>query len=182
MTRLIVFGVSGIGKTTVCREYALSHPEFRHLTASELIRKASGTTIERLRTASSDQILRNQPVLAAALNEEVKASPDKKVILDGQCIIDNGREIIVIPDEMVASLRPTGFLLLEATPYKILERRAKSARLWPNRSAEQILSQLEMNRVAVKRYSANLRVPFVVVDANDDHFNLQNSVSALLSL
>jgi adenylate kinase len=176
--RIIVLGISGVGKTTACRAFVARNPEFLHVTASELIRKATGARLEELRTANAEQILANQLVLQQALQTELQKQKAPNVLIDGQCVLDNGREIVVIPADLIAPLRPTGFILLEGRPEEILRRRRNDARRPLLRTTEEIFTQLEMNRVTVRHYAAFLGVPFVIAEAVDG-FSLDHQVAQL---
>jgi adenylate kinase len=176
--RIIVLGISGVGKTTACREYVVHNPEFLHLTASELIRNATGVTLQELMTADAMEIMRNQLVLQKALQTELQKRQATKVIIDGQCVLDNGREIVILPVDLVAPLRPTGFILLEDEPAKVLQRRLNDSRERPLRTAEELSAQMEMNRVAVRGYATTLMVPLVVTNAGHN-FSLEGSIARL---
>jgi adenylate kinase len=167
VTLIIVFGVSGVGKTTLCRDFAARHPEFLHLTASTLIRHSLRTTAEVLRCSSRDEILQNQLILRRALEGELKTQRASKCLLDGQCVIDNGREVIVLPSGLISPLRPSGLLLLEEKPEKIFERREADCYRRPLRTVSELSEQIKINRSTVSDYSDALRIPFRVVEAPD---------------
>jgi adenylate kinase len=181
LIRIIVFGVSGVGKTTACREYVARNPEFVHVTASQLIRNVTGATLEELRRADAAQIICNQKVLQEALRSELQRQNATKVIVDGQCVLDNGREIVVLPVDLVAPLHPTGFVLLEGQPDDVFRRRLQDSRERPFRTAEELLSQTAMNRKVVHGYADILKVPLVVASAGEN-FSLTPAVTSLISL
>jgi adenylate kinase len=179
VTRIGVFGVSGVGKTASCRAYVARHPDFIHLTASELISKATGANLPRLRYANHTDIIGYQVVLQRALENAVLEGRISSLLLDGQCVIDNGRELLVLPVEYIAPLRLTGIALLEERPDVIFGRRQRDLRERPVRTIEEISEQLRMNRIAVERYSSVLALPFVVAEAKDE-FCLDDPVDRLM--
>jgi adenylate kinase len=165
LERLIVFGVSGVGKTTACLDYVARYPRYLLLSASSLIAGATGATLESLRTASAQRLLANQEILKIAVEDQLRRHGASSFILDGQCVLDNGDEIVVLPADAIAPFRPTGLILLEATAAKIADRRLQDGRQRPFRSTKEISQQLAMNREAVHSYALHLKIPLVVAKA-----------------
>ncbi|WP_092082802.1 ATP-binding protein [Bradyrhizobium brasilense] len=165
MQRFIVFGVSGVGKTTACLDFVARHPRYLLLSASSLIAEAKGVPRQSLRTASVQQLLTNQQVLQLAVEDRLQKHGVTSFILDGQCVLDNGSEIVVLPAETIAPFRANGLILLEAPACTIVERRSKDDRERPLRSVEEISDQLAMNREAVRSYATHLRIPFALAEA-----------------
>lgn len=166
MARIIVFGVSGVGKTTACRHYVARHPNYVHLSASALIREATGASVADLQLASVDRLLANQSILHDALEAKLRNSGVSNFILDGQCVLDNGKELVVLDVELVAPFSPAGLILLEASAQEIVRRRAADERQRPYRTEQEILVQIQMNRDAVQSYAVDLGIRFVVAEAN----------------
>lgn len=165
MQRFIVFGVSGVGKTTACLDFVARHPHYLLLSASSLIAEATGASLKSLQTASVQQLLANQEILQAAVESRLQKHAASSFILDGQCVLDNGSDIVVLPVEAIAPFRANGFILLEAAASAILNRRSTDTRQRPKRSIEEISEQLAMNREAVEGYARHLRIPFVFAEA-----------------
>ncbi|MCK1298144.1 AAA family ATPase [Bradyrhizobium sp. 24] len=168
MRRFIVFGVSGVGKTTACLDFVTRHPLFLFLSASSLIAEAKGVSLKSLRTASVQQLIANQEVLQLAVEHRLQKHGSSSFILDGQCVLDNGSEIVVLPAEAIAPFRANGLILLEAPASTIFDRRSRDDRERPQRSIEEIAEQLAMNREAVQRYATHLKVPFVFAEAKEE--------------
>lgn len=165
MERVIVFGVSGVGKTTACLDYVARHPHFLLLSASSLIASATGATLDSLRTASAQRLLANQEILQSAVEERLQRHGASSFILDGQCVLDNGDQIVVLPADAIAPFRPSGLILLEAPAVEIAARRSRDTRQRPFRTVEEISQQLAMNREAVRSYAGRLNIPSVVAEA-----------------
>ncbi|WP_404470979.1 ATP-binding protein [Bradyrhizobium ottawaense] len=178
MERLIVFGVSGVGKTTACLGYVARHPRYLLLSASALIASATGATLKSLRTASAQQLLANQDILQLAVDNELRKRGASSFILDGQCVLDNGREIVTLPAEAIRPFRPTGLILLEASATEIANRRSQDARQRPFRTVKELSEQLAQNRDAVRDYAMQLEIPFVCAEAKGA-FSLDKPLEAL---
>lgn len=181
MTRrcILIFGVSGVGKSVASARFAAADPNFVHLRASELLSEALGTFPELLRTASENKILRNQLLLADVLERRMTDIVDPIILLDGHAVIDNDRNLIRIPLEAVAALRPDGMLLLEASPETVLLRRRASERALPDRSLPELAAELSKEREAVLEYQQALGVPLESVWA-EPAARLDHAMAALL--
>lgn len=178
MQRFIVFGVSGVGKTAACRDFVARHPHYLLLSASSLIAEAKGVSLISLRTASVQQLLTNQELLQLAVENRLRKHDTSSFILDGQCVLDNGTDIVVLPAEAIAPFRANGLVLLEAPASVIVDRRSRDARERPLRSIREISEQLAMNREAVESYATHLKIPFVFAEAKGA-LSLDGAVNAL---
>jgi adenylate kinase len=176
--RIVVFGLSGVGKTTACRSFTARHPEFVYISASELLSTATGLPVERLRDADAKDIVRYQSLLATALNHRLGEHRGSNVIIDGHSIIDNGREVVRIPIDVVRSLRPSGLILLEGSPDDILRRRRADGTLRPQRSPAELALQLALAKETARSYADELNVPIQFGTVNDG-FELDGLVDAI---
>lgn len=177
--RILVLGVSGVGKSTACARVAEADPGFLHLRASRLLSEATGQTVEALRVAPEDAIRRNQELLAAALDRRTAELEQITVLLDGHAVIDNDRTLFRVSTEAVAALRPDGMLLLEASPEVILQRRAADGRNRPFRTTADLLLEINAERDAILGYRESLQLPLDTVWA-EPIAELEPQLSALL--
>ena len=175
--RIVVFGISGVGKTSACKAYVAEHPEFLHLSAGELIRQETSLSEEQLRTASAPEILAHQRLLGDALERRL-AGRDNDFIIEAHSLIDNGQETVPVSVQTVRSVRPTGLILLEATPKEIEKRRRSDGRNRPARSQAELALQIKAARELVEGYSKSLRVPMAAAMTNED-FKLDSLIDAL---
>ena len=115
MTLVLVVGISGVGKTTLCAAYAARWPEICHLTASHLIARRLQTTVQNLRDIKSrtDFLLNLKRALAEELEYERRQVGQRPILLDGQCVLDTGDELVVVPPDELMALGPTALMLLE---------------------------------------------------------------------
>ncbi len=177
--RILVLGVSGVGKSTACARVAEGDPGFLHLRASRLLSEATGQSAEALRVAPEVAIRLNQELLAAALDRRTAGLEHTTVLLDGHAVIDNDHVLFQVSTEAVAALRPDGMLLLEASPEVILRRRAADGRNRPLRTIAELSREINAERNAIHGYQKSLELPLEIVWA-EPTVELQPQLSALL--
>lgn len=167
-----VFGVSGVGKSTLIARFARSRPEYFHVEASGLIKSRLGdrrVSSEALRTSAPDRIVANQRLLADAFEVARLEHPGQVALLDAHSVIEGDGGLVHLPTAAIAGLGLGRILVVIALPAEILRRRRLDAsRPRPVRSVQEIdLAQEESTRQC-RRYSAELDVPLGLVDALDE--------------
>lgn len=168
----LVFGVSGVGKSTACEKFAAAHPEYAYTRASALLANAAHRDPEVLRTAPVDRILATQSLLPPALERFRQRYPESGVLLDCHAVIDNDNSLVEVPLAIIEALEPSGLLLLEASPETVAARRKRDHRERPERTLDQIRRELESERDAVSGYARALNVPMEAVEVTDN-FSLE---------
>ncbi|MBR1245985.1 AAA family ATPase [Bradyrhizobium sp. AUGA SZCCT0169] len=159
---ILVFGVPGVGKTTACKSYVRRHPSFAYISASEVLREESDSSIEALRKSGVQDILRNQGILAHALASRMRYSQKNYFLIDSQNVIDNDVELIDVPIDVVRSLSPSGIILLESSAADIYLRRSNDIRSRPVRKIDQIDLHIQRTRRVTVDYATNLGVPMLI--------------------
>lgn len=180
-TCILVFGISGVGKTTVCSDFAARHPEYLHYRASALLSAAKSESTERLRTSSAADIRSNQALLGEKLDSLRNGQLQRPVIVECHAIIDNDIELVEVPVSIVQALRPDGLILLEANAETVCARRVSDDRGRPMRTAEEIDRELIMERKAVSAFAVALDLPLVSLDTVT-HTLIDDAVSQLAAL
>ena len=176
---ILVFGVSGVGKTLSCQDYVARHPEWLHLRASTLLSEATGKTAEALRKSSDQAIRDNQRLLSEALDRARTGREASPVLIDGHAVIDNDVDLVPVPLEAVAALRADGFILLEVPVETLAARRADANRTRPLRSYAGLAREVRMERETVRSYAALLDIPLASAQANDN-FQLDALIDTLV--
>lgn len=101
---ILVVGVSGVGKTTLCRHLAMTAPAIHHLTVSSFVEP--GRPVDQIKLAR-----RIRTVTA---------------VLDGTCLVDG--HLLVgenhISQEAVVALAPKAILVVTGSPADIAARRS----------------------------------------------------------
>jgi adenylate kinase len=179
VTRILVFGVSGVGKTTACARVAEIDNNFVHVRASKLLSEVTGRPPEQLRLAPEDAIRENQVLLAEAFDRFAASFEHATLLLDGHAVIDNNRALIPVPTEAVAALKPNGMILIEASPSVILERRRSDTRTRPIRTITEIKREIISEHNVVIGYKQTLALPLSIANA-DLNLNLKDRLLSLL--
>ncbi|MDR7040317.1 adenylate kinase [Methylobacterium sp. BE186] len=173
MTGIVVpvFGISGVGKTTLCRNFVARNPAYMHLQASELLRELKGVDPESLRQSSPSEIETNQKSLAFALQKKIENDKICRILLDAHSLIDNGSTLVPISPDIIASFRPKSLIVIEEDPQLIYERRLRDQRARPIRSISELHQQQAASTSQALLYSHALNLPiFILRSASLDDF------------
>ncbi|WP_445219294.1 AAA family ATPase [Bradyrhizobium sp. Pa8] len=177
---VVVFGVSGVGKTVACSDFIGRHPEVMHTSAGALLQSVTATAGEVLRTESPEALLKTQMILGEAFANWQAKHGANAVLVDAHSVIDNDRALIEIPVEVIRSLKPSVLVLLEEAPEVIVERRRLDSRSRPLRSIEDLHRQIETARRVCRGYAEDLDLPFEV-GALSQYGNLDELIVRALS-
>ena len=165
---IALLGISGSGKSWLTARILAKRPEFLKLSAGRLLREALHTTGKALRTAPSDDVLRNQDKLVQLLRDARKGRQERPVLLEAHAFIDNDRELVDVPVEVMRALDVTGLLVLVASPKTIYARRAADPdRRRPGRTVEDLAHQQEHMLALAWAYARELPARILVVDSSD---------------
>ncbi|WP_164523271.1 AAA family ATPase [Sphingomonas koreensis] len=156
---ILVFGVSGVGKTVSCEDYVSRHPEWLYLRASALLAEITGETPESLRTETAGSIKSNQNLLGEALRAARAKQGQRSILLDAHAIIDNDKALVEVPLEAVADLGADAMILLEASAQDLAQRRAQAHRRRPARSIDQLTREIAAESQTVAGYARKLKIP-----------------------
>ena len=165
---VLVFGISGVGKSTACASYIARHPLVLHTSAGALLQAAKNIDSALLRTDVSRDILQNQNLLGEALKRFRLGRETSDILIDAHSIIDNDQELVEVPIDVVRAMNPNGLVLLEAPAALVIERRRKDARLRPSRTAEELQFQMGVARRVCERYASELGLPLEIGAAMRD--------------
>jgi len=160
-----VFGISGVGKTTMISSFTREHPWAHAVKGSSLLLAAtSQADSEKLRAVPADEVSANQERLVAAFADLRAAHPDRHIIFDGHSIIDTDQTLMVIPADVIVRLEPSAIIFLEEAPSVISARRAAdSARARPARSPEQLSRHQSLAKEMAQAYAKALSLPCHVI-------------------
>lgn len=166
---ICVFGLSGVGKTTLISEFVREHSSWRSLSASSLLREISNQHPEHLRTLSRSEIKLNQLLLAMTVRKRrALVGPSVDWLLDAHSVINNDCELVPVPVEVIAELSPDLLVFIYGTPELILRRRTSDPhRHRPLLSIQQIAEEQKLAFETCLRYSIELQIRLHKVDVND---------------
>ncbi|WP_295174299.1 AAA family ATPase [uncultured Brevundimonas sp.] len=163
----ILFGLSGVGKTTMGRRVIDQETGIYHVSASDLLKAAHSQTGEELRTAQQDRLVENQQVLASALSEWPFPAGTRHILLDAHSVIDNDKVLVDIPVDAIASLKPSRLIFLTDDPAAIATRRLSGDRPRPVRTTSELNEHQERSLTVCRGYSEEMGVSLVVVKSGD---------------
>jgi adenylate kinase len=161
---ILVFGVSGSGKTTCCTQLAKRHKGLCHLNAGKLISEAyKGERL--LRTPSAAEALRRQSLLGPALRKRLRGSKSVHVLVEAHSFLHCDGGVLRIPTRIVASLNPDAFILVQASAPLIAKRRLSRCSSGGSPfqlHEEEIQRELSISRHQVGQYARTLKRPFMI--------------------
>ncbi len=160
----LVFGISGVGKTTACRDYVKRHPDTLFVSASSLLKSSMGMSGDALRTAAAGEIVQNQAVLGTALAEFRRGREAQAVLVDAHGVIDNDQALVPVPVSAIEALAPDHLILLEAPPTVVAAHRAAGVRPRPVRSVAAIEAELFAERETVEGFARTLGLHLAIVE------------------
>ena len=162
-----VFGLSGVGKsTTVAKVVAAADGLVASVNAGDLIgrRLTGGRETDGLRLLSADKIRSNQELLVEELAVARMARGSPVLLLDGHCVIDNGRELIWVPVDIVERLGIAAVVYLTGDSGEIrARRRSDSSRKRPDLDEDELVRHQQSGLAACMSYSVELGLPMMVV-------------------
>lgn len=165
---VLVFGVPGVGKTTLITEALNELFSYKRLSGGSLINaELSESERDQLRKMSSSDILFNQKVLVHNFKKYRARNPSDNILFDGHCAVKHEEGILDIPVEIIEALEPDKILFLKEDAGEIIKRRNLDKER-PGREVEEI-QEIEAfqsyQRSICENYATTLGVPVEVLDA-----------------
>ncbi|MCO5085187.1 MAG: ATP-binding protein [Rhizobiaceae bacterium] len=158
---MIVFGVSGVGKTTVCAEYASGNDDVVHFSASALLRLHRETA----GTRSTNEVIQDQHVLVDMVNVIRSETPVSLMLLDAHSLVYVGGHEVIIPADVIAAMKPDGLIFFKASGETISERRL--SRGDTRNVVPQEIEKSQTNALrAAESYAELLPCRLLVIDAS----------------
>lgn len=166
---ITVFGISGVGKSTLIGGAIKDHPAYAHIQAGTLIKRAlKDIPRDKLRLADPETIIKNQSLLIEEFWRDVQEYSYSCVIFDGHSIIDTGETLIEVPADIIAALKPCKIIFVYDDPQHIHSRRkSDETRKRSDASIEQIEEEQDRAMKQAERYATVLDVPFVNIKSGD---------------
>ena len=161
-----VFGVSGVGKSTLISRYLAIRPDWIGLAASELLetRYSSADSPTSLEQDFVDQQIRLVERIKVVRQRSLKAH----FIVDGHCALDVGGTLRVIPLVVIERLMPTLIVVVEDEVNAIGSRRTID--LTKERPLRNVRALTDLQQITVQLsqdYGRALRIPCERVCSGD---------------
>lgn len=165
---LLIFGISGVGKSTACKSYVARHPTVLLTSAGALLQDAMTTDSALLRTEAANRILLNQELLGSALERFRLGRESASILVEAHSVIDNDQELVEVPTDTVSAMRPDGMILLESDAATVKEQREHDTRARPTRNIEELNTHMKIAREACEKYATELRIPLEIGTVTHD--------------
>jgi adenylate kinase len=163
MAVTLVSGVTGVGLSTVCQTVRRGlGDEYKLINFGDVMLEqaaTSGITTERsdLGELSQTQTRRLQRRAGEFVADEAETAD---ILLSTHLAVETSAGYIQgLPDEVLHDVSPTAFVLVEANPETILERRGESDRQTREGSERKIDFEQDLNRSAALQYARDLNAP-----------------------
>ena len=162
----VVAGVRGVGVSAVCaRARAALSDDYELINFGDVMLEQAavrGTTVERsaLSDLSTREIHRLQRRAGEYVADRAQAC---EVILSTHLAVETAEGLLPgLPDAVVSDVAPDRFVVVEATPEAIADRRDDAP------SPRQIDFQLDVHRAAATAYAVRTDAPVALLDNTDD--------------
>lgn len=169
MNTILVFGISGVGKSWLCRQAAQSLA-VRHISGSQLIQaEKERVTSQKVSTDAlrTDRVVDNQRLLLEGF-QNYRLNDNTSILFDGHNVIDTDNGLVEIPYEVISGLEPAAIVIVIDTPDTIMMRRASDpSRARPLRSVEALSTYQDLCLELAKRHASALSVPTIAIQSGD---------------
>jgi len=163
-------GIHGVGKTTFCKQLIANLNNFKHLTASEIIKKYKNS--DEFDTKRVKDIDKNQLLLVNGLKKEKKNS---NILLDGHFVLlDKEDNIKKIDINVFKELDLNCIIILIDNPQNIKNRLDKRGKNTLNIEILKKMQELEIQHG--KEIAATLNIPYLEVNFLRNEFPLKIAI------
>jgi adenylate kinase len=163
-----VFGISGVGKTTLIDKFVRNHKTWQALSASNLLARLTNRNPHELRVSDRSLVETNQLFLAEAIHRQRTAAPETNWLLDAHSTIDNDRELVTVPCKAIALIDPDSLIFVFDDAAQIRARRAADRqRQRPLPPIDRIEEEQALALQTCLLYSVELKLDLYRISAND---------------
>jgi len=172
-----LFGVTGVGKTTLTKGFIARHAGWIRVSGGDMIMKTLGQLPEeerdKLRDVDGRSSRRNQRLILQNFRQ-TWAETTENILFDGQCAVRAADGALrPIPAIVTVGMGVTKVIYLEVPPGEILLRREKDKQR-PDREVEtldELIARMVVSQEICRRYAEKAGVPFVHLSSpTEDEF------------
>jgi adenylate kinase len=165
-----IAGIHGVGKTTFCKELEKKLSNFKHVSASDIIKKYKSS--DEFVTKKVKDINTNQLLLINGLKQEVKNS---NILLDGHFVLlDKENNIKKINVDVFKKLNIDCIIILTDSPSNIQNKLNKRGN--NNFNIELLKKMQDVEIEWGKRVANKLNIPYLELDLSQKEFSIKNIV------
>lgn len=166
-----VFGVSGVGKTSLIKRIARDNSRFIRISASSIIEALSVPLDTRgieFKNARNGELFRKQELAALEMLRIAKANPDRCVILDAHNVIEFDGDLVILPVQIFKRVSPLKLLFVYDDPKEIARRRIEdTTRLRPHRSEAELCHYQNVALNTARNYAKVLGINVTQIRSGD---------------
>ena len=168
---LPVFGISGVGKSSLINAISTENSLFLHTSASSIISRilsSNDTTQAEPQHLDKADLLRIQEIAVLEILRISKVHKKRIVILDAHNVIDVGDDLVRVPVKIFESLSPMQLFFVYDNPEEIEKRRiTDTTRHRPYRSVSELANYQEIALDTAQTYSRILGIDLTQVKSGD---------------
>ena len=168
---LPVFGISGVGKSSLINRIATENSRFIQISASTVIEAISAfhdTKRAESKGTRKTTLLRIQEIAVREILKISKISERKFVILDAHNVIDVGDDLVQIPVQVFESLSPMQLFFVYDDPKEIEKRRiGDTTRRRPQRRASKLADCQNIALDTAQTYARVLGIHLTQIKSGD---------------
>lgn len=176
-----VFGVAGVGKTTLVGQFVRRNPDYKALRASDLISRSGG--VVDFDELNDKAVVYNQIVLAEAV-ERIRSTEVANFVIELHTVIESSSGLIDIPNGVFQRIGLDACFYLVGSPDVILrQRRVDVSRKFRRTDGENYIESVQSHSLALfRKLVDDLQLPWMVANCNGDELvDLELFVSRLKS-
>lgn len=156
----IVFGLSGVGKTTACLHYLETSPACQYISVSAVLRDISGD-------AKIWSLPRKEMQIRLASEVAARFRPDCERLIDAHSLIETDEDSYEVPVDAIRLMEPTTLVFLQQAPNEIYRRRKSDRRTRLTAEVAELAILQERARDIVEGYSKELGISLIIAEADD---------------
>ena len=153
-----IFGISGVGKTTLIESVIGKRSSWVRVSAGALVQEHRPSVgRDSLRELPLDGLQENQEAIVIGLHRTRETIRAELILFDGHILVDNGLQLFEVPRHVIARLQLDALVFVEEAPREILVRRSRDPqRARAKRSLEEIAAEQSRARSMALSYAQAL--------------------------
>jgi adenylate kinase len=163
-----IFGISGVGKTTLIDSMIGKRSNWIRVSAGSLIQEQRPSVgRDSLRKLPLDGLQKNQEAIVIGLHRMRETTTAELILFDGHILVDNGVQLFEVPRDVIARLQLDALVFVEESPREIRGRRSGDPqRVRATRSLEEIAEEQSRARSIEMSYAQALEIAVSIFESH----------------